>query len=90
MQFSRNHLHKSIPCTEKRLRKPQTCNKVGCEEMEHEFPFGIFCPENNRTNFFTIFRCSLKCHVSFTFQPDLPETFLNGKQPMTLQSDLGQ
>ena len=38
-------LHKSVPSTEKRPRKPGTGNKVGFEEMEHEFPFVTFRPE---------------------------------------------
>ena len=34
------HLYKTVPFTEKRLRKPETGIKDGFEEMEHEFPFG--------------------------------------------------
>ena len=36
---------KSVPFTEKLPRKPETGIKVGSEEMEHEFAFGISRPK---------------------------------------------
>ena len=36
---------KSVPFTEKLPRKPETSIKVGSEEMEHEFAFGISRPK---------------------------------------------
>ena len=39
------HLYESVPFTEKRPRRPETGINDGFEEMEHEFLFGIFCPE---------------------------------------------
>ena len=63
------------------LKRPKTGLKDGFEEMEHEFPFGIFRPEKHDH----LFRCSVtpgnlpmerpKCHVPFSFQTDFPETF---------------
>jgi len=65
---------------DKRPRRPETGNKDGFEEMEYEFPFGIFRPEN-RTTFLDvpllpeIFRWNdQKRRVPFAFQPDFPET----------------
>ena len=29
-----------------------------------------------------------KSHVSFTFQPDFPETFVNGKQPLHISAQV--
>ena len=86
------HLYKSVPFTEKRPRRPKTGLKDGFEEMEHEFPFGIFRPEKHDEGG-RVFRCSVtpgnlpmerpKCHVPFSFQTDFPETFckINSKQP---------
>ena len=34
------HLYKSVPFTEKWLRKPETGIKDGFEEIKKEFPFG--------------------------------------------------
>ena len=39
------HLYKSVPFTEKRLRRSETGIKDGFQEMELEFPFVIFRPE---------------------------------------------
>ena len=39
------HLNKSVPFSEKRLQRPETCIKDGFEEMAHEFPFGAFRPQ---------------------------------------------
>ena len=41
--------------TEKRPRTPETGIKDGFEEMEHEFPFGIFRPEKQDY----LIRCSV-------------------------------
>ena len=56
--------------------------------MGHEFPLGIFRPEN-RTTFSDVPLLPEICcwndpmtSESFTFQPDFPETFVNGKQPI--------
>ena len=43
--YHQYHWNKSVPFTEKRPRRPETGIKDGFEEMEHEFPFGIFHPE---------------------------------------------
>ena len=53
MQFPRNHLYESVPCTEKRPRKPQTGSKVGCEEMvwSTNFRLEYSVREKNRTTF---------------------------------------
>ena len=59
----------------------------GFQEMEHEFPEHS---ARKKDYLFQIFCCSReflgwdnpKSRVQqFTFQPDLPETFVNGKQP---------
>jgi len=55
-------VHKSVPFAEKR-RRPETSTKDGFEEMEHELPFGIFCPEKNRA---TLLRCSRKFSAGTT------------------------
>ena len=39
------HLYNAVPFSRKRPRRPGTGIKDGFEEMEHEFPFGIFHPE---------------------------------------------
>jgi len=55
--------------------------KGGCEEVEHEFLFGIFRPEKKKQDY--LFRCSVapgnfplerpkKSCVPFTFQLDFP------------------
>ena len=65
----------------KRPRRPQTSIKDGVEEMEHEFPFGVFRP-GNRTTFSDvpllpeIFRWNDSMTIeTFSFPPDFPETF---------------
>ena len=43
----------------KRPRRPEPGIKDGFEEMDHEFPFGIFRPEKKKTGQpFQMFRCS--------------------------------
>ena len=42
----RDHLYESVPFTGKQPRRPETGIKDSFEEMEHEFPFGIFHPQN--------------------------------------------
>ena len=77
---------KSVRFTGKRPRRPQWYQTDGLEEMEREFPIGIFLPEKTGLPL-QMFRCSRKFspgttqkrHVPFTFQPDFPETFVNGK-----------
>ena len=51
---SRNHiyhLYKSVPFTKKRPQIAWTSIKDGFEEMEQEFPFGIFRPEEQDCTF---------------------------------------
>ena len=52
-------LYKSVPCTEKRLQRPETGIKDGFEEMEHvhEFLFGPLRPKKTGLSF-QMFRCS--------------------------------
>ena len=49
------HLCESAPFTEERPRRPETGINDGFEEMEHEFLFGILCPEKQDY----LFRCSV-------------------------------
>ena len=60
--------------------------------MEREFPIGIFRPEKQDT-FSDVpllpetFRWNnRKSHVPFTFQPDFPETFVNGKNQLHISA----
>ena len=80
-KFSRvYHLYKSVSFTRKRPRTPETVIKDVFQEMEHEFPFGIFRPKKQDY----LFRCSVvpgnvrlerpKKSCSITFQLDFPET----------------
>ena len=55
-------LHKSVPFTEKRLRKLDTGLKGGFKEMEHQFRIGIFRPDIQ--------------DLTFSDVPLLPEIFL--------------
>ena len=80
-------LHKSVPFTEKRLRKLDTGLKGGFEEMEHQFQIGIFCPDIQDVTFSDVpllpeifLWNDQKSRVPFTSQPDFPETFC--KQPL--------
>ena len=76
------YFYKSVSFSEKRSRRPKTGIKFGFEEMEHEFPLGLFRAEKQDY----LFRCSValgnlplkrpdpKSRVPFN-QPDFPETF---------------
>ena len=74
------HLYKSFSFAEQRPPRPETGSKDG-------FSFGIFRPEQTGLSF-QMFCCSRKfirwrdpkSRVPFSFQPDFPEPFVNGKQ----------
>ena len=79
-------MYRSVPFNGKRLRRPQTGIKDGFEEMEHEFPFGIFRPEKQDY----LFRCSVapgnfplgrpKKLCSIYFRTGFPGKFLSKGQ----------
>ena len=68
----------TISTDQLRPRRPETGIKDGFEEMDHEFPFGIFHPDKQDY----LFRCFVapgnfrwenpKSGVPFTFEPDFP------------------
>ena len=69
--LSRNglfHLHKSVPFTEKRPRKPETGIKDRFEQIEDEFLFGILAniPCGTTRLHFQMFRCSRKFNTGTT------------------------
>ena len=82
------HLYESVPFTEKRPRRPETGINDGFEEIEHEFLFGIFCPEKTGLTF-QMFRCSRKFAAGTTKKVMFHllsnrifrNLFVNGKQP---------
>ena len=53
-------------------KRPRGNETDGFVEMEHEFPFGIFCPEKQEN----LFRCSARTTKKVMFQPGFPEAFL--------------
>lgn len=80
------HLHKSVPLTGKRPRRPETGIK-----LEHEFPFGAFRPEKKKTEPpFQLFHCFRKFttgttkKVLFHLLFNQIFRFVNGKKPLTL------
>ena len=82
--LSRNrvyHLHKSVPLTEKRPRKPETGIKDRFEKLEHEFLFGIFRTEQQDY----IFRCFV-APGNFTLERSVNSSsmciLVNGRRPM--------
>ena len=82
--LSRNrvyHLHKSVPLTEKRPRKPETGIKDRFEKLEHEFLFGIFRTEQQDY----IFRCFV-APGNFTLERSVNSCsmciLVNGRRPM--------
>ena len=89
------HLYKLVPFSGKRPRRPETGIKDGLEQMEHEFPFGIFHPQKKDY----LFRCSValgnfplgrpKKSCSFIFSNRISRGILvNGKQPLYLLKQL--
>ena len=88
--LSRNrvyHLYKSVPFSEKRPRRPET-GLNGFEEMENEFPFGIFRQEKQDYHFRCFATNSWKSsdrttqNVVFHLVSKriFPKRFVNGKQ----------
>ena len=82
--LSRNrvyHLHKSVPLTEKRPRKPETGIKDRFEKLEHEFLFGIFRTKQQDY----IFRCFV-APGNFTLERSVNSCsmciLVNGRRPM--------
>ena len=83
------HLYKSVPYTQKRLRKPEAAIKEGFEEMEHEFPFETFrpwkqdylCRHSVAPGNFPLKQPEKSCSIYFLtgFSGDV---FVNGKQPV--------
>ena len=75
-------MYKSVPFTKKRPRRPEPDIKDGFEEMEREFPFGIFCPEKQDLTFSDVLLFpeifgwnDPKSRAPITFHPDFPENF---------------
>ena len=76
------HLYKSVSFTGKRPRRPETGIKYGFEEMDPEFPIGIFHAEKQDY----LFRCSVapgnfplgrpKKSCSIYFRTGFPGKFL--------------
>ena len=56
-------LYKSVSFSEKRSRRPKTGIKFGFEEMEHEFPLGLFRAEKQDY----LFKCS-SCPEKFPLE----------------------
>ena len=82
--LSRNrvyHLHKSVPLTEKRPRKPETCIKDRFGKPQDEFLFGIFRAEQQDY----IFRCFV-APGNFTLERPVNwcsmYSLVNGRRPM--------